>query len=182
MVSGRDPGADRSRLPAEPATSRKAQAAQTEAALKEAALRVFARNGYHSAKITDITTEARRSAGSFYTHFTGKDDVLRALLADWLAQAGAELAADPAGDDLSQEPALRARVAACWHASSASGRTPENRSARIASWSFRWRAVTGLRADRPPSAVPPAYAPYRPDQCHLFGHPPAVWLAACVRK
>ena len=76
---------------------------------------MFARSGYHGAKITDITTEAGRSAGSFYKHFAGKDDVLRALLADWLAQAGAELAADPSGDDLSQEPALRARVAAYWH-------------------------------------------------------------------
>jgi hypothetical protein len=35
--------------------------------------------------------------------------------ADWLTQAGAELAADPAGDDLSQEPALRSRVAAYWY-------------------------------------------------------------------
>jgi AcrR family transcriptional regulator len=102
-------------MPAGPPTSRKAQAAQTEAALKDAARRVFARSGYHSAKITDITTEAGRSAGSFYQHFAGKDDVLRALLADWLAQAGADLAADPAGDDLSQEPALRARVTAYWH-------------------------------------------------------------------
>jgi AcrR family transcriptional regulator len=102
-------------MPAEPGTSRRAQAAQTEIALKEAARRVFARNGYHGAKITDITTEAGRSAGSFYKHFAGKDDVLRALLADWLAQAGAELAADPAGDDLSQESAMRARVAAYWH-------------------------------------------------------------------
>ena len=102
-------------MPTKPGTSRKTQAAQTEVALKEAARRVFARSGYHGAKITDITTEAGRSAGSFYKHFAGKDDVLRALLADWLAQAGAELAADPAGDDLSQEPALRARVAAYWH-------------------------------------------------------------------
>ena len=102
-------------MPAGPGASRKAQAAQTEVALKEAARRVFARSGYHGAKITYITTEACCSAGSFYKHFAGKDDVLRALLADWLAQAGAELAADPAGDDLSQEPALRARVAAYWH-------------------------------------------------------------------
>jgi AcrR family transcriptional regulator len=102
-------------MPAGPGTSRKAQAAQTKVALKEAARRVFARNGYHGAKITDITTEAGRSAGSFYKHFAGKDDILRALLADWLAQAGAELAADPAGDDLSQEPALRSRVAAYWY-------------------------------------------------------------------
>jgi AcrR family transcriptional regulator len=102
-------------MPARPGTSRTAQAAQTEVALKEAARRVFTRSGYHNAKITDITTEAGRSAGSFYKHFTGKDDVLRALLADWLARAGAELAADPVGDDLSHEPPLRARVAAYWH-------------------------------------------------------------------
>lgn len=96
--------------------SRRAKAAQTEAALKEAARAVFARSGYLNAKITDITAEAGRSAGSFYKHFTGKEQVLQALLADWTAQAGEELAAGEAGDDLSQEPALRARVAAYWHA------------------------------------------------------------------
>ena len=45
-------------MSAGPGASRKAQAAQTEVALKEAARRVFARSGYHGAKITDITTEA----------------------------------------------------------------------------------------------------------------------------
>ncbi|MBO2458280.1 TetR/AcrR family transcriptional regulator [Actinomadura violacea] len=95
--------------------SRRQKAAQTEIALKEAARRVFARDGYLNAKITDITAEAGRSAGSFYKHFTGKQDVLQALLSDWLAQAGRELSAHEAGDDLSAEPALRARVAAYWH-------------------------------------------------------------------
>lgn len=95
--------------------SRKERAAQTEAALKEAARRVFARTGYLNAKITDITAEAGRSAGSFYKHFTSKQDVLQALLSDWLEQAGQELSGHEAGDDLSSEPALRARVAAYWH-------------------------------------------------------------------
>jgi AcrR family transcriptional regulator len=95
--------------------SRKEKAAQTEAALKEAARRVFARTGYLNAKITDITAEAGRSAGSFYKHFTSKQDVLQALLSDWLEQAGQELSGHEAGDDLSSEPALRARVAAYWH-------------------------------------------------------------------
>jgi AcrR family transcriptional regulator len=100
----------------EPAAgNRKAKAAQTEIALKDAARAVFARHGYLNAKITDITAEAGRSAGSFYKHFTGKGQVLQALLADWIAQAGNELAAQGAGDDLSREPALRARVAAYWH-------------------------------------------------------------------
>ena len=95
--------------------SRKEAAAQTESALKEAARRVFARSGYLNAKITDITAEAGRSAGSFYKHFTGKEEVLEALLTDWFSRTGAELSAHEAGDDLSQEPALRARVAAYWH-------------------------------------------------------------------
>jgi AcrR family transcriptional regulator len=89
-------------------------AAQTETALKEAARRVFARGGYLDAKITDITAEAGRSVGSFYKHFAGKEEVLQALLNDWIAQAGAELAGHEAGDDLSEEPALRARVAVYW--------------------------------------------------------------------
>jgi AcrR family transcriptional regulator len=95
--------------------SRTAMAAQTEAALKEAGRRVFARSGYLDAKITDIVAEAGRSVGSFYKHFTGKEDLLQALLADWTAQAGQELADHEAGSDLSEEPALRARVAVYWH-------------------------------------------------------------------
>jgi AcrR family transcriptional regulator len=100
---------------AAPGASRKTKAAQTEIALKEAARRVFARSGYLNAKITDITTEAGRSAGSFYKHFASKQEVLQALLTDWLTQAGDELSTHEAGDDLSQRPALRARVAAYWH-------------------------------------------------------------------
>ena len=94
--------------------SRKARAVQTEIALKEAGRRVFARSGYLDAKITDIAAEAGRSVGSFYKHFAGKDELLQALLADWVARAGAELTGQSAGDDLSEPTALRARVAAYW--------------------------------------------------------------------
>jgi len=90
----------------------KARAVQTEVALKEAGRRVFARSGYLDAKITDIAAEAGRSVGSFYKHFAGKDELLQALLADWVAQAGAELASQ--SDDLSEPAALRFRVAAYW--------------------------------------------------------------------
>ena len=94
---------------------RRAKAAETEVALKEAARRVFATRGYTEAKISDITTEAHRSVGSFYKHFEGKDQVLQALLVDWLSEAGDELATSDVGDDLSCRPALRARVAAYWN-------------------------------------------------------------------
>jgi AcrR family transcriptional regulator len=95
--------------------SRRARAAQTEVALKEAGRRVFARSGYLDAKITGIAAEAGRSVGSFYKHFAGKEELLQALLADWTAQAGHELAGHPAGSDLSDEAALRARVAVYWN-------------------------------------------------------------------
>ena len=95
--------------------SRRARAEQTEAALKQAGRQVFARSGYLDAKITDIAAEAGRSVGSFYKHFAGKEELLQALLADWTGQAGQELAGHPAGSDLSEELALRTRVAVYWH-------------------------------------------------------------------
>ncbi|GAA4392744.1 TetR/AcrR family transcriptional regulator [Tsukamurella soli] len=94
---------------------RKEKAAETEAALKAAARAVFARKGYLNAKITDITAEAGRAAGSFYNHFASKEELLAALLAD-LAAAGDESAL--AGDhlsDFSDPAAVRWHVAQYWH-------------------------------------------------------------------
>lgn len=94
---------------------RKARAAQTEQALKDAARRVLARGSYLDMTIGDITTEAGRSVGSFYRHFASKEALLQALLVDWLTSAGEQLTAGDTGDDLSQEADLRARVAVYWH-------------------------------------------------------------------
>ena len=99
----------------QPGTSRTRAAAQTRAALKEAGRRVFARSGYLDARITDIAAEAGRSVGSFYKHFAGKEELLEELLAEWIAQAGEQLANHEAGGNLAQEPALRARVSVYWY-------------------------------------------------------------------
>ncbi|MFC4064181.1 TetR/AcrR family transcriptional regulator [Actinoplanes subglobosus] len=94
--------------------TRRQQAAQTEAELKAAAIRVFARVGYLNTKITDITAEAGRATGSFYKHFPSKEKLLEALLADLLAEgdANAELAGHR--DDFRDREAVRWHVAVYW--------------------------------------------------------------------
>jgi AcrR family transcriptional regulator len=94
---------------------RKAKAAATEAALKAAALRVFDRGGYINAKVTDITAEANRSAGSFYNHFPHKEALLEALLADWIVEMGNELTTHAAVHDLTNREHLRWHVAVLWN-------------------------------------------------------------------
>jgi AcrR family transcriptional regulator len=92
------------------------QAAGTEAALKDAARRVFARKGYLNTKITDITDEAGRAAGSFYNHFTSKEDLLKGLLADLLAESN-EVALAPDSQhsgDFTDRAAVRWHIAAYW--------------------------------------------------------------------
>jgi AcrR family transcriptional regulator len=97
------------------ATSRSAKAAETEVALKAAAKRVFAERGYVNTKITDITAEAGRAAGSFYNHFASKDELLTALLTDMLAEGDVAAAEDAAHNpDFSDREAVRWHVAAYW--------------------------------------------------------------------
>ena len=60
---------------------RPARAARGRAqALVEAARRVFERDGFLEARITDITAEAGVAAGTFYTYFTSKEDAFAAVM------------------------------------------------------------------------------------------------------
>jgi AcrR family transcriptional regulator len=93
---------------------RKQQAAQTSAELKAAAIRVFERVGYLNAKIIDITAEAGRATGSFYKHFTSKEQLLEALLADLLAQGDSDAMLEGHSDDFRDRAAIRWHVALFW--------------------------------------------------------------------
>ncbi|WP_041832060.1 TetR/AcrR family transcriptional regulator [Actinoplanes sp. N902-109] len=96
------------------AVTRREQAAQTEADLKAAAVRAFGRLGYLNTKITDITAEAGRAAGSFYKHFPNKEALLEALLTDLLAAGDATTRAEGHSDDFSDRAAVRWHVALYW--------------------------------------------------------------------
>jgi AcrR family transcriptional regulator len=50
--------------------------------LLDAAMVVFARRGYHAARVDDIVKVARTSHGTFYLYFSNKEDLLRALVAE----------------------------------------------------------------------------------------------------
>ncbi len=95
-------------------SSRRERAEETEQALKAAARQLFAERGYLNTKITDITAAAGRAAGSFYNHFAGKEDLLRALMAD-LGAAGDEQAGHTDHNpDFSDPEAVRFHLAAFW--------------------------------------------------------------------
>ncbi|WP_092546922.1 TetR/AcrR family transcriptional regulator [Actinoplanes derwentensis] len=94
--------------------TRKQQAAQTEAELKAAAVRVFERVGYLNAKITDITAEAGRATGSFYKHFASKERLLEALLADVLAEGDVTAGLPGHLTDFRERAAVRWHVDVFW--------------------------------------------------------------------
>src|SRR5581483_7963611 len=72
-------------MPPQPATGtrpRRADAARNRQALLAAARRVFERDGFVAARITDIADEAGLAHGSFYSHFQSKEDALAAVLGE----------------------------------------------------------------------------------------------------
>ena len=62
------------------------------ARIVEAALRVFARKGFHEATIADVVRESGLSVGAIYTHFRSKDDLFLATCDLTAGQGLGELA------------------------------------------------------------------------------------------
>jgi AcrR family transcriptional regulator len=81
--SGATPGAVTS-IAGEPASKRalRSQGRKTMRKLLDAAMVVFARRGYHAARVDDIVKVARTSHGTFYLYFSNKEDLLRALVSE----------------------------------------------------------------------------------------------------
>lgn len=50
--------------------------------LLDAAMEVFAKRGYHAARVDDIVKLARTSHGTFYLYFSNKEDLLHALVSE----------------------------------------------------------------------------------------------------
>jgi TetR/AcrR family fatty acid metabolism transcriptional regulator len=65
----------------------------------EAAVRVFARNGYYNSRVSDIAREAGVASGTIYLYFKTKDEILvtlfREKMAAWVASVRDEIAGEP---------------------------------------------------------------------------------------
>lgn len=72
---------DRTTAPAKPdiATTQSKRYLERRAKLVEGAHRVFERDGFIDARITDISKEVGLSHGSFYTYFSSKEEIFRVV-------------------------------------------------------------------------------------------------------
>src|ERR1700704_2288310 len=65
----------------------------------DAAIRVFARNGYYNSRVSDIAREAGIASGTIYLYFKTKDEILvtlfREKMAEWVSLVRREIATEP---------------------------------------------------------------------------------------
>ena len=62
---------------------------ETRTRLLEAAVRLFAQQGYDASGVAEICAAAGVSKGAFYHHFESKQALFLALLEEWLARLDA---------------------------------------------------------------------------------------------
>jgi TetR/AcrR family fatty acid metabolism transcriptional regulator len=64
----------------------------------EAAIRVFARNGYYNSRVSDIASEAGIASGTIYLYFRTKEEILVTLFREKMAAFVAHLCREIAGE------------------------------------------------------------------------------------
>ncbi len=84
-------------------SAKQEQRQQTRAKLIEAALRVFAEQGYDHATVEEISLAAGYSKGAYYFHFDSKEEMLLELLSLWIEERTRRLLRF---EDLGSETAL----------------------------------------------------------------------------
>lgn len=94
---------------AAPRRELRARGQRTQQRLLDAGVEVFAKRGYHSARVDDIVKVAKTSHGTFYLYFANKEDLFRALAEDVAAEMRALAdALPPITPDVEGAAALRA--------------------------------------------------------------------------
>ena len=59
---------------------------ERQSQIMEAAMKVFTKKGYSSARVDDIVAESGLSKGAIYHHYNGKKDIFLALIEHWETQ------------------------------------------------------------------------------------------------
>lgn len=67
-------------------SKRAERAAHTKAKLREAAVKVFARKGFHETKISDIVAEAGVSQPAFYLYYISKEALFETLVSEFRSE------------------------------------------------------------------------------------------------
>ncbi len=75
----------------EPLNKHQQKTEATRRKLLQAALRVFARDGFEGSRLEDIAAEAGHTRGAFYANFATKEDLFIALLEQQSAQRAAQI-------------------------------------------------------------------------------------------
>jgi AcrR family transcriptional regulator len=103
----------------------------------DAAIRVFARNGYYNSRVSDIAREAGIASGTIYLYFKTKDEILvtlfREKMAEWVASVRREVAAER--DPLAKVRRSWRSISGCWRTTPSSRRCCRSSSARDRSFS-----------------------------------------------
>jgi AcrR family transcriptional regulator len=148
-----------------PTGRREAHKQATRAALRAAAMRLFAEQGYDATTVGDIARAANVTQRTFYRYFDGKEDLIAGEYGSWLT-----LLARAIRDRPGAEPPL----AAVWQAMISVGQQAGADDSPAPLWLFTGRPLAGMRqsGSRPLLRLEAAIADALLDRARPGGGPP----------